>query len=39
MQKYFIGEIGFKTKKDCESYTRLIINELGSCQQCNLKKH
>ncbi len=32
MQKYFIGEIGFKTKKECESYTRSIINELGSCQ-------
>jgi hypothetical protein len=28
MSKYFIGSKGFKTKKDCETYTRNIVNEL-----------
>jgi hypothetical protein len=32
--KYFIGELGFKTKKDCLSYTRNIINDLG-CGKIN----
>ena len=30
--KYFIGELEFKTKKECENYTRTIINTLGCCQ-------
>ena len=30
-QKYNIGELEFKTKKDCENYTRNIINNLGCC--------
>ena len=30
-QKYYIGELEFKTKKDCENYTRNIINNLGCC--------
>ena len=30
-QKYYIGELEFKTKKDCEKYTRNIINNLGCC--------
>ena len=30
--KYFIGELEFKTKKECENYTRNIINTLGCCQ-------
>lgn len=30
-QKYYIGELEFKTKKECENYTRKIINELGCC--------
>lgn len=30
-QKYCIGELEFKTKKDCEDYTRNIINNLGCC--------
>ena len=29
--KYFIGEIGFKSKKDCYKYVKNIINELGCC--------
>jgi hypothetical protein len=29
--KYYIGDIGFKTKKECENYTRNIINNLGCC--------
>jgi hypothetical protein len=32
--KYNIGDLEFKTKKECESYTRNIINNLG----CNLRK-
>lgn len=31
-QKYFIGDLGFKTKKECENYTRTIINGLGCCK-------
>ena len=27
-QKYYIGELEFKTKKECENYTRNIINNL-----------
>ena len=30
--KYYIGELEFKTKKDCETYTRNIINTLGCCE-------
>jgi len=30
-QKYYIGELEFKTKKECENYTRNIINTLGCC--------
>ena len=30
-QKYYIGELEFKTKKECENYTRNIINNLGCC--------
>jgi hypothetical protein len=30
--KYYIGKIGFKTKKECEDYTRNIINNLGCCK-------
>jgi len=30
-QKYYIGELEFKTKKECEDYTRNIINNLGCC--------
>ena len=30
-QTYYIGELAFKTKKECESYTRNIINNLGCC--------
>jgi len=29
--KYNIGDIQFKTKKECETYTRNIINSLGCC--------
>lgn len=29
--KYNIGDILFKTKKECEQYTRNIINKLGCC--------
>jgi hypothetical protein len=29
--KYYIGELEFKTKKECESYARNIINTLGCC--------
>lgn len=29
--KYFIGEIGFKTKKACEEYVRQIVNQAGIC--------
>jgi hypothetical protein len=29
--KYFIGEIGFKTKKDCYNYVKNIIINLGCC--------
>lgn len=32
MQKYFIGNQGFKTKKECENFTRNIINELKTCR-------
>jgi hypothetical protein len=28
MNKYNIGSIGFKTKKESEEYTRRIVNEL-----------
>lgn len=31
-KKYFIGEKGFTTKKECENYTRKIINNLGCCK-------
>ena len=27
-EKYYIGDLGFKTKKECETYTRNIINSL-----------
>jgi hypothetical protein len=30
-KKYYIGKLEFKTKKDCEEYTRNIINNLGCC--------
>lgn len=30
-QKYYIGELEFKTKKECYNYTRNIINNLGCC--------
>ena len=30
-QKYYIGDLEFKTKKECETYTRNIINNLGCC--------
>jgi hypothetical protein len=30
--KYYIGDIRFKTKKDCLVYTRNIINDLGCCE-------
>jgi hypothetical protein len=30
-QKYYIGDLEFKTKKECESYTRNIINNLKCC--------
>jgi len=30
-KKYNIGDIHFKTKKECENYTRNIINNLGCC--------
>jgi len=30
-QKYNIGDLEFKTKKDCENHTRKIINNLGCC--------
>jgi hypothetical protein len=30
--KYYIGKLGFKTKKECETYTRNIINSLGICK-------
>lgn len=29
--KYYIGVLEFKTKKECENYTRNIINSLGCC--------
>jgi len=28
---YYIGDVSFKTKKECENYTRNIINSLGCC--------
>ena len=31
-KKYFIGNLGFKTKKECENYTRTIINNLKCCK-------
>ena len=31
-QKYYIGKLEFKTKKECEDYTRNIINTLGCCK-------
>ena len=30
-QQYYIGDLEFKTKKECENYTRNIINNLGCC--------
>ena len=30
-KKYVIGDVGFKTKKECETYTRNIVNTLGVC--------
>lgn len=30
--KFYIGELEFKTKKECENYTRDIINNLGVCK-------
>ena len=30
-RKYYIGDLEFKTKKECEKYTRNIINDLGCC--------
>ena len=30
-RKYNIGDLEFKTKKECENYTRNIINDLGCC--------
>jgi hypothetical protein len=30
-QKYYIGKLEFKTKKECENYTRNIIYNLGCC--------
>ncbi len=30
-RKYYIGDLEFKTKKECENYTRNIINDLGCC--------
>jgi hypothetical protein len=30
-QKYYIGKLEFKTKKECQNYTRNIINNLGCC--------
>jgi len=30
-QKYYIGPLEFKTKKECLTYTRNIINKLGCC--------
>jgi hypothetical protein len=30
-QKYHIGDLQFKTKKECENYTRKIIYDLGCC--------
>ena len=30
-EKYYIGDLKFKTKKECENYTRNIINNLGCC--------
>jgi hypothetical protein len=30
--KYYIGEVGYKTKKDCLEYTRKIVNGLGCCK-------
>jgi hypothetical protein len=32
--KYYIGEVGYKTKKDCLEYTRNVINSLG-CGKIN----
>lgn len=32
MMKYFIGKLGFKTKKDAKDYTTRIINSLGCCE-------
>jgi hypothetical protein len=29
--KYFIGDIGFKSKEECKKYTRKIISGLGCC--------
>ena len=31
-QKYYIGDIDFKTKKECENYTRSLIHYLGCCK-------
>jgi hypothetical protein len=39
MSKYFIGDIGFNTKKDCENYTRNILNEIGFNEIRNTHKH
>lgn len=30
-QKYYIGDLGFKTKKECKNYTSELINSLGCC--------
>jgi hypothetical protein len=30
-EKYYIGKLEFKTKKECENYTRNVINNLGCC--------
>lgn len=32
INKYNIGDLEFKTKKECENYTRNIINTLGCCE-------
>ena len=30
--KYHIGDLSFKSKKDCENYTRTLIHSLGCCE-------
>ena len=30
--KYYIGNIGFKSKRECQSYARMTINNLGRCK-------